>query len=210
MIYDITVPISSTMPVWPGDPPVRLTPKSHPSRDQSHTVQLTAIEMGSHTGTHIDAPYHFVDGGRKLHEIPIDQLVGPVQVYDIPGVRAIGLAQLESLEWLDVERVLFKTDNSKHWADGKFYEDFVYLEPEAAEWLVERGVRLVGIDYLSIDRYKSAAHPTHFVLLRKNVVIVEGLDLGQVRPGRYKMAALPLNLNDADGAPTRVILMDES
>ena len=209
MIYDVTVPISNTMPVWPSDPPVRLTAKSHQSRDKSHTVRLTAIEMGSHTGTHIDAPHHFVDGGRKLHEIPLEQLVGPATVYEIPGVKAIGRAQLESLEWSNVERVLFKTENSTHWNDGKFYEDFVYLEPEAAELLVERSIRLVGIDYLSIDKYKSAPHPTHFILLRKNVVIVEGLNLSQVRPGRYEMAALPLNLKDADGAPARVILMDE-
>jgi arylformamidase len=208
MIYDISVPISNSMPVWPSDPPVNLTPKSHLSRDGSHTVRLTAIEMGSHTGTHLDAPWHFVDGGRKLHEIPLEQMIGPATVVEVSGVGSIGRPQLEPLAWNNVQRVLFKTENSKHWNDGTFYSDFVYLEPEGAEFLVERGIRLVGIDYLSIDKYKSIQHPTHFVLLRKDVVIIEGLNLSQVRPGTYQMAALPLNLTDADGAPVRVILMD--
>ncbi len=210
MIYDVTVPITNTMPVWPGDPAVQLMPKSHLSRDKSHTVRLTSIEMGSHTGTHLDAPYHFVEGGRQLHEIPLEQLIGKATVFEIPGVRSIGHRDLERLKWDGVERALFKTDNSKHWQEDKFYEDFVYLEPEGAEFIVERGVRLVGIDYLSIDKFKSEKHPTHFVLLRKNIVILEGLNLNSVPPGEYTLFALPLNLSGADGAPTRVILKCES
>ena len=206
MIYDVTVPITNTMPTWPGDPAVQLLPKSHLSRDKSHTVRLTAIEMGSHTGTHIDAPYHFVEGGRRLHEIPLEQLIGKVTVFEIAGVRSIGRKELERLGWNGVERVLFKTENSKHWQDGKFYEDFVYLDPEGAELLVERGVRLVGIDYLSIDKFESEKHPAHFVLLPKNIVILEGLNLNSVPAGEYTLFALPLNLQDADGAPMRVIL----
>jgi len=209
MIYDVTVPITNTMPVWPSDPPVSLTPKSLLSRDNSHAVRLTTIEMGSHTGTHVDAPYHFVDGGRRLHELPIEQFVGPATVFEINRVRSIGLRDLERLNWEGVERALFKTDNSDHWQDGRFYEDFVYLEPEGAEFLVKRGIRLVGIDYLSIDRFKSEQHPTHFVLLTRNIVILEGLNLANVPPGRYRLTALPLNLQGADGAPARVILMDE-
>jgi len=206
MIYDVTVPITNTMPVWPGDPPVHVLPKSHLSRDKSHTVQLTAIEMGSHTGTHLDAPYHFVEGGRRLHEIPLEQLTGRVAVINLPGVRSIGRKDLEDFKWDGLERVLFKTEYSKHWQDGKFYEDFVYLEPDAAQFLGGRGVRLVGIDYLSFDKFKSEKHPTHFALLTKNIVILEGLDLSKVSPGEYTLFAFPLNLQDADGAPTRVIL----
>jgi arylformamidase len=101
---------------------------------------------------------------------------------------------------------LFKTENSKHWNDGRFFQEFVYLEPDAAQILVDRGVKLVGIDYLSIDKFKSEKHPTHFVLLERDVVILEGLNLSAVAPGEYQMVALPLNLQDADGAPTRVIL----
>jgi arylformamidase len=206
MIYDVTVPITNTMPVWPSDPPVQLIPNSHVSRDKSHTVRLTAIEMGSHTGTHIDAPYHFVEGGRRLHEIPLEQLTGKATVLDIAAASSIARGDVEQLKLDGVKRVLFKTENSRHWKDGKFYENFVYLEPEAGQLLVDRGIVLVGIDYLSIDKFKSETHPTHFVLLRKNIVILEGLDLSSVPAGEYDMTALPLNLQDADGAPTRVIL----
>ena len=209
MIYDVSVPIRNGMPVWPSDPPLTLTTKGNPSRDKSHTIHVTTIDMGSHTGTHIDAPFHFIEGGRKLHEIPLEDLIGPVTVIQIAGVPSIQRKHLENLDWSDVQRVLFKTDNSEHWNDGNFYEDFVYIEPEAAECLVQQGVRLVGIDYLSIDKYKSEKHPTHFVLLPNNVIVIEGLNLSAVPPGLYQMVALPLNLQSGDGAPTRVILIKE-
>lgn len=208
MIYDVSVPITNTMPVWPSDPPVKLTGRSHLSRDKSHTVRVTSIEMGSHTGTHIDAPWHFVEGGKFLHEVPLEVLVGPATIFEILGTRSIRLEHVERLALRGVERVLFRTDNSSHWNDGKFYEEFVYLEPDAARVLVDQGVKLVGIDYLSIDQYKSEKHPSHFVLLERNVVILEGLDLSRTPPGTYHLTALPLNLHSADGAPTRVILVD--
>ena len=135
--------------------------------------------------------------------------MGEAAVFHIPGVASIRREHLETLDWSGIERVLFKTDNSARWAEGGFHRDFVYLEPEAGAFLVERGVRLVGIDYLSIDRFGSGSHPTHLVLLPRNIVILEGLDLSRIAPGRYHMVALPLNLQHADGAPTRVILMDE-
>jgi len=209
MIYDVSVSIRNGMPVWPSDPPIKLTPSAHPSRDGTHAAHVTAIEMGSHTGTHIDAPCHFVDGGRTLDQIPMDWLVGEASVFQIDGVSIISRKDLARFDWNNVERVLLKTDNSAKWADSSFHKDFVALEPQAAEFLVERGIRLVGIDYLSIDPFGSQAHPAHFVLLPNNVVVLEGLDLRQVSPGRYHMVALPLNLHGADGAPTRVILMDE-
>jgi len=196
------------MPVWPSDPPVRLTPISHRAPDKSHTVQVTRIEMGSHTGTHIDAPWHMMEGGRRLKEIPLETLLGPAMVFDIPGVPSIGRVHLDRLSFKNVQRVLFKTDNSQHWNDGKFHERFVYLEPDAAEFLVEREIQLVGVDYLSIDKFKSEKHPSHFALLGRNVVIIEGLNLSSISAGRYEMTALPLNLQDVDGAPTRVILED--
>ena len=208
MIYDVTVPIANTMPVWPGDPPVQLLPKSHESRDKSHIVSLTAITMGSHTGTHIDAPFHMIKGGKHLNEFPLDVFVGKVIVCEIPGARSIGRAHLEPMNWSGVERVLFKTENSRHWQDGKFFEEFVYLEPGAAEFLAGRGMRLVGIDYLSIDKFKSEGHPTHFALLTRSILILEGLNLSAVAPGEYTLYALPLNLQDADGAPARVILVN--
>ena len=208
MIHDVSVPITTRMPVWPSDPQVNLVPTAHPAQDNSHTVRVTGIELGSHTGTHIDAPWHMLENGRQLNQIPIETLIGPAIVLEITTVPSIGRSDLEKLGFDGIPRVLFKTDNSHRWGDGKFYEQFVYLEPEAAELLVERGVKLVGIDYLSIDEFKSEKHPTHFVLLRRNVVIIEGLNLSQVKAGKYHMTALPLNLQDVDGAPTRVILTD--
>src|SRR5262245_41760333 len=199
MIHDVTVPIKNTMAVWPSDPPVKLSSHSHLSRDKSHIVKLTSIEMGAHTGTHIDAPWHFVENGRRLNEIPIETLVGKATVFEIPAVRSIGRENVESLPLRGIERILFKTENSKHWTDNRFFEDFVYLEPEAAQLLVGHGIKLVGIDYLSIDRFESEKHPTHFVLLERNVVVIEGLNLSGVQPGTYNMVALPLNLQDVDG-----------
>ena len=212
MIYDVTVPISNSMPVWPGDPPVQLQRKSHQSRDKGRTVHLTAIAMGSHTGTHMDAPFHMIEAGKKLNDFSLDILVGRAKVLEIPRVRAIGRAELEKSNWAgsagSVERVLFKTDNSDHWRDGQFYKEFVYLQPDGAEFLVERGVRLVGIDYLSIDKFESDSYPTHSVLLAKEILILEGLNLNGISPGEYMMYALPLNLEGGDGAPARVILMN--
>ena len=209
MIYDVSVPITNSMPVWPSDPPVTLTPKAHVASGGSHTIRVTGIEMGSHTGTHIDAPWHFVEGGRKLNEIPLDRLIGPALVVEVRDSASIDRSHLEAISWNQTERVLFKTPNSEHWNDGRFFENYVFLKPEAAEFLVERGMVLVGIDYLSIDPFQSEGHPAHFVLLKQNVVILEGLNLSRVSPGRYHMAALPLNLQDVDGAPARVILSDD-
>jgi len=208
MIYDVTVPISNSMPVWPGDPAVRLSEKTHLSRDKTHTVRLTSIEMGSHTGTHVDAPFHMIEGGKRLEEFSLETLTGKATVVEIHGSRSIGRAELDRLTWNGIERVLFKTDNSMHWQDGKFYEEFVYLDPDGAEFLVERNIRLVGIDYLSIDKFHSESHPSHFVLLKKNVPIIEGLNMSAVHAGEYTLVALPLNLQNADGAPARVILMN--
>jgi arylformamidase len=210
MIYDVSVPITNVMPVWPSDPAVKLTSQPHQARDKSYVVQVTNVEMGSHTGTHIDVPWHFIPDGRRLNEIPLETLVGAATVFEITGKRSIGKTEVQKLHLEGVERVLFKTDNSQHWSDGRFFEEFVYLEPEAAEVLVNRGVKLVGIDYLSIDKFKSEKHPTHFVLLGRNVVIIEGLNLSGIAAGTYHMSALPLNLQDVDGAPTRVILQSST
>jgi arylformamidase len=209
MIYDVSVPIRNGMPVWPSDPPLKLTPEAHVSRDKSHTIHVTRIDMGSHTGTHCDAPAHFVEGGKTLSEIPLEQFVGAATVVELPGVRSIERKHLENLDWSGVERVLFKTENSSFWTDDRFHEDFVYLEPEAGEFLVSKGIRVVGIDYLSIDQFRSEKHPTHFALLPHDVVLLEGLNLSKISAGRYQMVALPLNLQHADGAPTRVILIDD-
>jgi len=208
MIYDVSVQLSNDLPVWPSGPPIRLESTPHLSRDKSYTIHETFIHISSHMGTHIDAPYHFVENGKRLNEIPLERLVGKATVVEILGVRSIGERELRPLKWVGVERVLFKTENSKHWHDGSFYEEFVYLEPEGARFLIERGIQLVGIDYLSIEKFRAEKHLTHFALLEKDVVVIEGLDLSHVGPGEYSMVALPLNLLGTDGGPTRVILIN--
>lgn len=210
MIYDISIPIHNNMHVWPSDPAVTLDRLSHRSASGEYSVRVTSIRMGSHTGTHMDAPCHFIDDGKTLDQIDSSCFIGPAQVMAFPGVRSIQLKHVERQNWEGVERVLFKTDNSAHWADGQFFEDFVYVEPEAAAFLRDRRIRLVGIDYLSIDRFGSTDHPSHFTLLRSEVVLLEGLNLAGVRPGKYHLVALPLKIQDADGAPTRAFLIDPS
>lgn len=207
MIYDITVPIRNDMPVWPSDPQVQLNPQVHQARDGSHSIRVTSIQCGNHTGTHMDAPSHMMASGATLNDIPLERFVGPAQVIDLPGVSLIGRSDLEPHLDPGVERVLLKTDNSEHWSDDGFYEEFASLTTDGAEFLVERGILLVGIDYLSIERYGSVDHATHFVLLERSVVILEGLTLKDVPAGSYQLVALPMKLDQADGAPVRAILM---
>src|SRR5438046_1245418 len=152
--------------------------------------RIPVLAMGSHTGTQIDAPFHMINGGKRLHEFPLEILVGKATVFEVPGVRSIRRADLERFDWTSVERVLFKTDNSPHWQDGKFYEEFVYLDAGGAEFPVQRGVRLVGIDYLSIDKFRSDAHPAHFVFLTKNILILEGWNLTDAPAVRYQWYTL--------------------
>lgn len=208
MIYDISIPIRNDMHVWPLDPKVKLEEKVHEVGDGSHSVRVTSIQCGNHTGTHLDAPSHMMSTGPTLNDIPLERFVGPAQVVEIPGMSLIGRTELEPHLKNGVERVLLKTDNSAHWGDDEFYEEFASLTPDGAQLLVERNVQLVGIDYLSIERYKSVDHATHFVLLEESVVILEGLNLKDVSAGNYYLIALPMKLDQADGAPVRAILMN--
>ena len=194
------------MPVWPSDPPVKLTPGSHLSGDKSHLVRLTTIEIGSHTGTHIDAPYHFIESGRRLNEISLDTLVGLATVFEIPAVPSIGVNEVDTLPLDGAERILFKTENSKHWADCKFYENFVYLEPAAARVLADRGVKLVGIDSVNIDDTRGGERPVHTQLLGAEVLIVEHLcNLGQLPEEGFTFSALPPKFKGAGTFPVRAL-----
>jgi arylformamidase len=207
--HDISLPISESLVVWPGDPPVRITQPSHLDRGDPYTV--SRLELGAHTGTHVDAPAHFVQGGAGVDRLPLDLLVGPAQVVHVPEAAAL---TAEVLECLGVppgtERLLFRTRNSERWAGGMegFREDYVGFTDAGARWLVARGVRLVGIDYLSISSY-SDLMPPHQTLLGAGVIVVEGLDLRGIAPGAYQLACLPLKLVDCDGAPARAILIED-
>jgi arylformamidase len=205
-IYDITVPIRSGMPVYEGDPSIDIQPWSALAKGDSANVSF--LHFGAHTGTHVDAPAHFIEGARKIDALSLEALIGPVRVIRVPDeVAEIDPDFLAGCNLDQVARVLFHTRNSNFWKED-FRKDFTHLLPEAAQILVDRGVKLVGTDYLSIEKFHSGHHRTHLALLSKNVVIVEGLNLNDVAAGDYELICLPLKIADGagDGAPARVVL----
>ena len=205
-LYDVTVPIRSGMPVYEGDPEVRLA--RHSSIAAGGAANLTRLNFGLHTGTHVDAPNHFIEGAAGVEALSLDALVGPAQVVDATHLeRDIDVLVLQSLDIpAETERLLFHTRNSRLWELDRFSSDFIGLLPDAAIALVQRGVRLVGADYLSIAPAAGPA-PTHLALLRAGVVILEGLDLRDVPAGAYQLVCLPMLVEGADGAPARAILV---
>jgi arylformamidase len=211
-IYDVSVPISQSTPTYPGDPRIEIEQWAALARGDAANV--TMLHMGAHTGTHVDAPAHFIEGTPGVSSMPLDVLMGQARVLEIADdVRAIEAAHLASDSLGDAKRVLFKTRNSAFWADTAqgFRTDFTYITAGAAHALVEQGVRLVGIDYLSVEKFQSEAFETHNILLSNNVVIVEGLDLREVAAGDYELICLPLRITGGtgDGSPARAVLRTE-
>ncbi len=207
-IYDISLTISSNLPTWPGDPRPEL--KLYESIDKGALYNATWISSSVHLGTHIDAPRHFINDGRTVEQAPLDVLTGPCYVVQLPdGVDAITADVLERTEITpEMKRILFGTRNSHLWVNGEinFEQDFVGITEDGAEWLVERGVQLVGIDYLSVAPYSDPV-PPHIVFLKAGVVVVEGLNLSNVMRGFYDLYCLPLKIAGSDGAPARAILI---
>jgi len=206
-IYDISVPIHPQMPVWPGDPGVKIEQAS--SIEAGDNANVSRLSFGAHTGTHVDAPYHFVQDGVTLGRVPLDVFVGQAEVIEILDVPLITAADLKKAgTHPQTSRLLIKTVNSEIWKRGenRFQEDFVALSQDAAQYLVDRGIQLVGIDYLSIAPFKQS-RPTHEIFLGAGVAILEGINLVDVPPGRYHLTCLPLKL-DIDGAPSRAILTE--
>ena len=209
-IYDISVAITpGETPTYPGDPGIEVGSWSAIARGDPANVSV--LNFGAHTGTHVDAPAHFIEGAPGIISLPLDALVGEARVVEIPSdAGAVGENHVRSESLRGATRVLFKTRNSAFWEDrrGRFREDFAYIEPEAARALVEAGVRLVGFDYLSVEKFGSEEFGTHLALLSAGVVIVEGLDLRAVGPGLYDLCCLPLKVaaGSGDGAPARAVL----
>ena len=205
-LIDITVGISNGMLVWPGEEPVRLGWESRIADGASSNV--SSIQIGAHVGTHIDMPLHFIEGATNLDDLDLTCLMGAATVVGVPEENtSINACFLESLRLGDVTRLLFKTSNSKLWdhPSQPFNPDYVALEPSAAQWLVEHGCKLVGIDYLSIAPYDDLVTP-HEILLSNNVIILETLDLRDVHPGEYELICLPLKLESREASPVRAIL----
>lgn len=205
-IYDLTVPISPALPCYPGDPRVEVAPVAQLT--QGDTANVSRMTLSSHSGTHLDAPRHFFPQGRTIDALDLEMLVGPTQVCAVTHPGHITAAQLQTLNLQGIRRVLFKTRNSALWEQPGFQSNYIALTASAAHLLVELGVGLVGIDYLSVDAFESQDFPVHRILLEAGVVILEGLDLRAVPPGEYELIALPLLLLDGDGAPARVLLRD--
>jgi arylformamidase len=209
-IYDISVGISATeTPVYAGDPGIEII--SHAAIARGDAANVSLLRFGAHTATHVDAPAHFIEGARTISETPLDALVGKASVVRIADdVREIGAEHIAALVPVGAERVLFKTRNSAFWSAERanFREDFTYITGAGASALVERGARLVGIDYLSVEKFHSKTFETHTSLLARGVVIVEGLDLSAVEAGEYELVCLPLKIvgGAGDGAPARAIL----
>ncbi len=206
-LFDVSVRLSEQVPTFPGNPAFACEPVKRISRGDSANV--TALHLGTHTGTHVDAPRHFFDGKPSVESLPLDVLMGRARVIEIPGPpRGIRAEDFAGIQLSDEPRVLLKTANSALWQSSEFHPDFAYLDESGATWLLDRGVRLVGIDYLSIEQFKRPGAPVHHMLLSKSVVIVEGLNLSAVLPGVYDMFCLPLAIEGADGAPARVVLRE--
>jgi len=207
-IYDISVTVSENLPVWPGDPKIVLERVS--KLEEGGESNVSRLEMGVHMGTHVDAPYHFLGGNEVTTDLlPLKILTGRAYVPHLPDVDLITAAVLKDAEIPPrTRRILFRTRNSKFWKKYKkeFRPDFVALSGDGARYLVDKGIRLVGIDYLSIAPFNSTV-ATHKILLESGIIIVEGLDLSEVSQGRYTLHCLPLKLAGSDGAPARAVLV---
>ncbi|MEI6669692.1 MAG: cyclase family protein [Acidobacteriota bacterium] len=206
---DVSVPLKTDMVHWPGDAAVRITQTK--SLDRGDSATLSSVEMGSHSGTHMDAPAHFVRGGQTIDHLPLDAVIGRARVIAIRSSVCIGPKELAEHRIRRGERVLFRTRNSSRcWRDDSFVEDFVYISPDAARFLADRQVLLVGVDYLSVGAYKKDGRETHLALLGAGIWVIEGMNLSNVKPGPVDLICLPLKLLGAEGSPARVVVRPRS
>jgi len=202
---DVSVPLRTGMASWPGDPPVRIHRVS--DIENGDGANLTQINMSAHSGTHMDAPLHFYENGKGIEAVPFSALIGPARVIEITDPETIRAEVLAEQNIQPGERILFKTRNSaRNWPDEPFTADFVYLETDAARFLAESGVRIIGVDYLSVAGYGKNEAEVHRALLGAGIWVIEGLYMDAVSPGTYEMICLPIRLAESDGAPVRAVL----
>ncbi len=202
---DVSLRLSAALPTYPGNPPFSLEPVKRIAEGASSNVSV--VRIGTHTGTHVDAPRHFFSESSGVDGLPLDTLVGRARVVHVPGTRTVGPAELGRMDLAGVSRLLIRTDNSDAWAAGRAFDPgFAHLSEEGARFVVNRGIRLIGVDGLSVEQFKHPGAPTHRLLLSAGIVIVEGLDLSAAAEGDYELICLPLRLADADGSPARVLL----
>jgi arylformamidase len=204
-LLDVSVLLTAGMPVYPGNPEFECTPvKRIADGASSNEAKLV---MGTHTGTHVDAPLHFFDGRPGVDQMSIELLIGRARVIDLPHRGGITEQHLAAAGLREDLRVLLRTPNSALWnSNDGFHTDYTYITEDGARFLVDQGVKVVGVDYLSVEQFNKAGAPAHKVLLGNGVIIIEGLDLSEADPGQYEMYCLPLKLANGDGAPARVVL----
>jgi arylformamidase len=202
-IHDVTVPLSKDLVVYPGDPHVKINRRTKVN-DHDEKYNLSRYSFSSHAGTHVDPPFHLIEDGLTVDKLPLELLMGRARVVEVTA-PVIDETVLEEFDFTANSRVLFKTRNSYLWSQKTFNKDYVYITPGAARSLVNNGIKVVGIDYLSVDKFE-AEPETHRTLLSAGAIIIEGLDLREVEPGDYEMICLPLKVKDGDGAPARVVL----
>jgi arylformamidase len=205
-IYDITLVLRPEMPVWPGERQLEI--KRIMEIQDGKGANVSEIRTGCHIGTHVDAPLHFIEGGDSIDKVSLDLFVGRASVYDMGLNESISRRDLEPLDIRSGQRVIFKTPNSDLWEYDSFQTEFVYITEDAARYLVDSGVKTVGIDYLSVEKYGLDDAPAHHILLAAGLGVIEGLDLREVSEGEYELFCLPLKLAGSDGAPARAILKE--
>ena len=203
-LLDVSVPLAAGIPAYPGNPDYELQPIKRIANGESSNV--SKLVMGTHTGTHVDAPKHFFDDGTGVDALPLDLLIGRARVVEITHRGGIGVEDLAAAGLREDIRVLLKTPNSRLWSSTTFHEDYAYVTEAGARHLVEQGVKVIGVDYLSIEQFKKPGAPAHRMLLSNGVIIIEGLNLAEAEAGMYEMYCLPLPVSGGDGAPARVVL----
>jgi arylformamidase len=203
-LIDVTVPLDANLPLYPGNTPFSLEAVKRVARGDSSNV--SSVHFSVHAGTHVDAPRHMYDQGYAAEDLPLDLLCGRTRVVEVETRKGITAEDLQAFDLTEDVRVLIKSANSRLWGSPAFHEDYIGVTESAAKFLVDRGVKVLGVDYLSVEEFKKPGKPAHHTLLGAGIIVIEGLNLRDVEPGRYEMFCLPLALVGADGAPARVVL----
>ena len=203
-LIDVSVPLDALLPTYPHNTPFSLEPIKRIARGDCSNV--STLHMSAHSGTHVDAPRHFFDQGAGTESLPLELLIGRARVIEIDSRTGIAAGDLTPIDLSDDIRVLIKTHNSRLWGSPEFHQDYVGVTDSGAKHLVEHGIMVVGVDYLSVEKFHNPGAPAHHVLLGAGTIVIEGLNLREVDPGVYEMFCLPLRVVGSDGAPARVVL----
>jgi arylformamidase len=203
-LIDVSVPLDPTLPTYPNNTPFSLEPIKRIARGDSSNV--STLHLSAHTGTHVDAPRHFFDDRPGTDALALDMLLGRARVVEVVSRKGIAAADLAGIDLSDEVRVLIKTSNSRLWGSPEFHTEYIGITESGARHLVDHGIKVVGVDYLSVEEFRKPGAPAHRVLLGPGTIILEGLNLRDVEPGVYDMWCLPLRVVGSDGAPARVVL----